>query len=84
MNIGQAVEFLKQGSRVARSGWNGRDLWLMLVHADQWSTSAGPGTYRVPRAHRLPWVAMKTSDDGLVPWLCSQTDLLADDWFVVQ
>jgi hypothetical protein len=41
---------------------------------------------QVPDAHSkmsLPYVYMKTADDKLVPWLCSQTDLLALDWEVV-
>lgn len=81
MDIGQAVEELKVGSRVARAGWNGRGMWLIFVPGEQWSTSVGPSD--VQGAHRLPWVGMKTADGGLVPWLCSQTDLLADDWQVV-
>lgn len=31
----------------------------------------------------LPWIGMKTADDKFVPWLASQTDLLAEDWVVV-
>ena len=31
----------------------------------------------------LPFIAMKTADDKIVPWLCSQTDMLANDWQVV-
>lgn len=71
MTIGEAVEALRVGSRVARQGWNGRGMWLSL---------------QVPDAHSkmtLPYVYMKTADDKLVPWLCSQSDLLASDWGVV-
>ena len=71
MNIGQAVEALRNGCKVARAGWNGKNMYLAL---------------QVPDAHSkmsLPYVYMKTADDKLVPWLCSQTDLLAEDWLVV-
>lgn len=78
MNIGEAVTALRNGKRVCRSGWNGKGMWLQYVSADRWSTSVGP--LGVVNAHRLPWVGMKTADGGFVPWLCSQTDLLADDW----
>ena len=81
--IGQAVKALWLGARVCRSGWNGKGMWLVLIDADHWSTSIGPNPHAVPGAHRLPWVAMKTADNGLVPWLCSQTDLLAGDWQIV-
>jgi hypothetical protein len=71
MNIGQAIDALWAGEKVARKGWNGRGMWLDL---------------QVPDAHSkmtLPYIYMKTADDSLVPWLCSQTDILAKDWEVV-
>jgi hypothetical protein len=72
MDIGETVEALKAGKKVVRSGWNGKNMWLEL---------------QVPDAHSkmsLPYVYMKTADNHLVPWLCSQTDLLATDWSVVE
>jgi hypothetical protein len=84
IDFGEALRLLRQGDRVARKGWNGKGMWLMLVPADQWSTSVGPNPHSVgDGAHRLPWIAMKTADDGLVPWLASQTDMLAEDWAIV-
>lgn len=72
MNFGQAIEFLKQGKKVARSGWNGKGMWLNL---------------QVPDAHSkmsLPYIYMKTADNHQVPWLASQTDILSEDWVVVE
>lgn len=72
MNIGEAVKEMRNGKRVCRSGWNGRNMWLKL---------------QVPDAHSkmgLPYVYMFTAQGDLVPWLCSQSDLLADDWMVMQ
>lgn len=69
--IGQAVKELHKGERVAREGWNGKSMYLKL---------------QVPDANlkmTLPYVYMKTAQGDLVPWLCSQTDLLATDWCVV-
>lgn len=66
--IGQAVKEMQQGKRVARFGWNGKNMYLEL---------------QVPDAHSkmtLPYVYMRTAQGDLVPWLCSQTDLLARDW----
>jgi len=80
MDFGRALEELKRGGRVARVGWNGKGMWLALIYAEQWVAPSGrpyAGT------HCLPWIAMKTADDGLVPWLASQTDVLAEDWLVV-
>lgn len=91
MNIGGAVEALKAGKRVARATWNGKNMWLSLtpgriVKADQfWSPrnqdfakTQGDESVQV-----LSYVTMKTADGAIVPWSCSQTDLLADDWWIV-
>jgi Protein of unknown function (DUF2829) len=71
MNFGGAIVALKGGNIVARKGWNGKGMWLKL---------------QVPVAHSkmtLPYIYMKTAQDDLVPWLASQTDILADDWELV-
>jgi hypothetical protein len=68
MDIGTAVQQLRVGNRVARSGWNGKGMYLELQVPDEGSKMT------------LPYVYMKTADGNLVPWLCSQTDLLANDW----
>lgn len=73
MNFGEALERLKDGHTVQRIGWNGKGMWLMLI---------GPEDYSVRCVSRtlLPWIGMKTADGSFVPWLASQTDLLANDW----
>lgn len=68
MNFGQAIERLKSGQRVYRSGWNGKGMWLALQTPDANSKMS------------LPYIYMKTADGKLVPWLASQTDVLAEDW----
>lgn len=76
MDFGTALANLKQGFRVARKGWNGKGMWLMLCIPDGDYTLEKDGkTYG-----RLPYIYMKTADEKLVPWLASQTDVLADDW----
>lgn len=73
MTFGAAIEDLKAGRRVSRAGWNGKGMWLQLVTASQ---SYLPGL----NLYCLPFIAMKTANDELVPWLASQTDMLAEDW----
>ena len=68
MNIGWAVQALQEGSKVQRSGWNGRNMYLQLQRPDAHSKMT------------VPYVYMYTAQGDLVPWLCSQTDLLAIDW----
>jgi hypothetical protein len=61
--------------RVTRRGWNGKDMWLALRVAE---TDAPPKRSSQPMT--LPFIYMCTADKKYVPWLCSQTDLLAEDW----
>jgi hypothetical protein len=68
--IGQAVKEMRNGNRVSRAGWNGKNMWLALQVPDEHSKMS------------LPYVYMRTADEKLVPWLCSQTDLLAMDWCI--
>ncbi len=80
-----ALERLKAGARVCRRGWNGKGMWLALVQDGDWGLNKpvqrfAPFTTNPRGVLTAPWVMMKTADDKLVPWLASQTDLLADDW----
>lgn len=77
MDFGQALHHLRNGGKVQRSGWNGKGLWLEL---------------QVPNAHSkmtLPYIYINYPDDAAntpgarVPWLASQTDVLAFDWNIV-
>jgi len=66
-----AVLLLKEGEKVRRSGWNGRGMWLHLQRPDAHSKMT------------LPYIYMSTVSGDLVPWLASQTDILAEDWKLV-
>jgi len=74
MDFGQALAFLKAGDRVARTGWNGKGMWL--EYADD--ARFGPN-----EALMLPFIVMRTVHGFFVPWLASQTDILAEDWIVL-
>ena len=68
MDIGQAVNRLRSGDKIARAGWNGKGQYVELQVPDEDSKMT------------LPYVFIHTVQGDLVPWLCSQTDLLANDW----
>lgn len=88
MNFGQAIEALKAGMKVARAGWNGKGMFLIFV----------PGTLNVVPREGSPYASvtaaaininphidMKTATGEMQPgWLASQTDMLAEDWEVVE
>lgn len=72
-DFGDVVKKMKyRGGRFARAGWNGKGMYIELQRPD---------------AHckmTLPYIYMKTVQGDLVPWLASQTDMLADDWMEVE
>jgi len=72
MPFSNALVHLKEGWRVGRLGWNGKGMWIAL----QTPTDLSKMT--------LPYIYMRTATDDLVPWLASQTDILAEDWVLLQ
>lgn len=92
MDIGEAIREIKAGGRVARRGWNGKDMWLAYSPGADALNAAGfwsPANKRYAQeqggfAKVLPCITMKTATgEILMGWLASQTDLLAEDWFIV-
>lgn len=82
-----AVELLKQGKKVSRLGWNGKDMWLFIVKGNT-VKSAINECYGNPDTPEnaldvLDAIYMKTADNKLVPWLASQSDILSNDWHIV-
>lgn len=74
---------LKQGKRFARAGWNGKGMFIFLVPGSTFKVNRPPllgiyeeGTEVNYHAH----IDMKTATGEVVPWLASQTDMLAEDW----
>lgn len=79
MSFGAALFALKAGERVARIGWNGKGMWLALIHP-------GNAIFKQFGAAlpMLPCIGMKTATGEMCPgWLASQTDMLAEDWMIL-
>lgn len=93
MPFGLAVEAAKKGLKIARKGWNGKDMWVSvspgcesLPASGFWNPAAASfaasngGFASVP-----PCFIMKTADGKIqMGWLASQADMLADDWYIVE
>ena len=72
-DFGDVVKKMKyRDGRFARAGWNGKNMYIELQRPDAHSKMT------------LPYIYMKTVQGDLVPWLASQTDMLADDWMEVE
>lgn len=85
MSFSQALEVLRKGKAISRSGWNGKSMFLYLVPANNYAPQTGVAK-DVWKNKKVPYgayIAMKTAQGNVVPWLASQTDVLSDDWGIV-
>lgn len=86
-SFGDALNALKAGKKVARAGWNGKGMFLFLVPGSTFLVNRPPLLGIYPEGTEInycPHIDMKTADGKVVPWLASQTDVLADDWLIVE
>ena len=86
MDFSKALEYVKKGGKAARAGWNGKGMFVFLVPGSTFSVNRPPLLGIYPEGTVIdyhPHIDMRTADGSIVPWLASQTDLLADDWVVV-
>lgn len=83
--FGAALEFVKDGGNVARQGWNGKDMFIFLVPGSRFTVNRAPLLGIYPEGTVIdyrPHIDMKTANGEVVPWVASQSDLLANDWYV--
>ena len=80
-NFGDAINVLKVGGKVARKGWNGKGMFLKLVPNEFYDV--GVSIVERDCEGLLPRIGMKTAENMFVPWLASQTDMLAEDWEII-
>ena len=86
MTFGDALVALKVGKKVARSNWTGKGRFLFLIPGFTLTVDRPPLLGIYPEGAELnhhAYIAMRTADNKIVPWLCSQTDALAEDWVIV-
>ena len=79
MSFGEAITAMQSGNKVARSGWNGKGMWLALA--------VGGGFARLfdeASVEMSPFIVMKTAQGNCIPWLASQADVLVTDWELVK
>ena len=81
MDFGEAISMLKAGHKVARAGWNGKGIFIELQVPDEYSKMTHPYIF-------IDTTGLQTDNPAApksrVPWLASQTDMLAEDWEVVE
>jgi Protein of unknown function (DUF2829) len=85
--IGWAIEQMESGQKVAREGWNGAGMFIFLVPGSTFQVSRPPLLGIYPEGTEIryqPHVDMRTPQGTVVPWNASQSDLLAEDWKIVE
>lgn len=90
MNFGQAIEEMKSGHRVARTGWNGKNMavayqkgYLKGVPCNK-NTAEAWGMQEGELFKCRPYMQMRCADGTFQMWLASQSDILADDWYICE
>jgi hypothetical protein len=97
MNFGQAIELMKTGNKVCRTGWNGKGIFIVLMGPLNLPPYNTQGTDRKVNDRTAKWIgedkpldsqpyfAMYTAQQKWQPgWLASQADMLAEDWEIAQ
>ena len=86
-DFGNAIWLLKQGKKVAREGWNGKGMWLILQPATPDVELRDGSVYKKAGLEKVTigaHIDMFTAQGIMQPgWLASQTDMLAEDWLLV-
>jgi hypothetical protein len=87
LDFSEALAHVKTGMRIARSGWNGKGMFVFLVPGSTFQVNRPPLLGIYPEGttiNYLPHIDMRTADGTIVPWLASQTDILANDWTILE
>lgn len=71
LDFSEALNLLKDNQKISRAGWNGKGMWIKLQTPDDYSKM------------QRPYIYISSVDGELVPWVASQTDILAEDWELV-
>jgi hypothetical protein len=85
MSFGLAIEAVKKGLRIARAGWNGKDMYVFLSDGVEFSTMADMSEFANEEVYVSDLLVLRTAQKTLQPgWLATQSDILADDWYILE
>ena len=85
LSFSEALYHLKKGDKVARTGWNGKDMYVFLVNGSKFTVNREPLISMFPEGTEIeyrPHLDMKAVDGTIGVWLASQSDILAEDWYI--
>lgn len=88
MDFGLALAVIKAGGKVTRTQWNGKNMWIALNPGSKITVSEGrPLAAVLPVGTPVefqPYLIMRTAQKMIVPWVATQSDVLGEDWIVVE
>ena len=95
MKFGEAIECARNGKKIAREGWNGKNMYVYMtegctIPADEWVARIPSQELTEAEKERGDVIIiahldmMNAQGTRIIGWLASQTDMLADDWYVVE
>ena len=85
----EAIALIKRGLKLTREGWNGKGMFIYYVPANEYPANGNKngtmdGVFPDDMVPYGAYIAMKTAQNNVVPWLASQTDMLTDDWVIFE
>jgi hypothetical protein len=86
-SFSEALELIKKGKLLQRKNWNGKNMFVFLVPGSTFSVSRPPLNNIFTEGTEInycPHIDIKTADGKIVPWVVSQSDVLAEDWQIVE
>ena len=86
-DFGYALRNLRNGEKLAREGWNGKGMFVYYVGSNKYPATTEVGKSIADKDGNVEYqayIAMKTVQGNVVPWLASQSDILSEDWIIVE
>ena len=84
--FGTALQEAKEGKRISRKGWNGKGQYVFIADGVEFHTEADISEFHgsADGVYVAPMLVLRTAQGNLQPgWLASQSDMLAEDWYIV-
>lgn len=84
MDFGSALAAVRSGLRAARAGWNGEGMYIFLAEVVEFNTEADLSEFAEQTVEVADLLVLRTARKTLQPgWLATQSDILAEDWYIL-
>lgn len=84
MDFGRAIQLLKKGKKVQRRGWNGKNQYIELATNISYKNTNNEIINAEHEAIGNKAIAFVGTSGVQLGWLASQSDMLAEDWKIVE